>query len=116
LMLSAPLFDLPGRLSGICQLAVGDPHGSAKDRRLGYIEVRRRELSYGEAYPEIKPDAWASGTVDSWFATVIDTNPDSLKLSGDQDLALAIFERLHKALFASAAREQATVAEPQPQG
>lgn len=108
LMLSAPLFELPGRLSGICQLAVKSPDSAREDRRLGYIEVRQRELSYGEAYPEIKPDAWASGTVDSWFATVIDTEADSLKLSGDRQLARDIFGRLHKALF----KAEAT----QPQG
>jgi DNA-binding HxlR family transcriptional regulator len=114
LILSAPLFRLPGRLSGICQLAVNEPGGSRDDRRLGYLEVRRRELTYGQVYPDISPDAWASGTVDSWFATVIDTNAGKLKLSGDRKLASDIFERLHNTLFDEGAKKDAALAEARP--
>lgn len=101
LMLGSPLFELPAKLSGICQLAVRVPNGQRQRRFLGLVKVRGGKVAPGGVYPQVKPDAWASGTTDSWFSTVIDADTAGLRLSGNRDLAEAIFDGIHQALFAS---------------
>lgn len=99
LMLGGPLFKLSGEVSGVCQLAVKIPDGKKQRRSLGFVEVRSGEVNFRAVYPQVKPDAWASGTMDTWFATLIDADTSGLKLSGDRDLAEAVFDGLHRALF-----------------
>lgn len=94
----APLFELSPALSGVCQLATKAP-GDEENRALGYLQVGGGKISFGKVYPEVRPDAWASGGIETWFATVIDADSDGLKLSGDRDLASTIFASLHKGLF-----------------
>jgi bacillopeptidase F (M6 metalloprotease family) len=60
------------------------------------------KVASGGVYPQAKPDAWASGTTDTWFSTVIDADTAGLRLSGDRDLAEAVFDGVHQALFMSA--------------
>lgn len=99
LMLGGPLFKLSGEVSGVCQLAVKTPGGKKQRRSLGFVEVRSGKVNFRAVYSQDKPDAWASGTMDTWFATVIDADPSGLRMSGDRDLAEAVFEGVHKALF-----------------
>jgi DNA-binding HxlR family transcriptional regulator len=99
LMLGGPLFKLPGKTDGVCQLAVKIPDGKQQHRTLAYVEVRNGEINFGAVYPQVEPDAWAAGTTDSWFATVIDADASGLKISGDRDLASAVFDGVHRALF-----------------
>jgi DNA-binding HxlR family transcriptional regulator len=105
-MLGGPLFKLSGEVSGVCQLAVRIPDAKERRRALGYLEVRDGKMSFGAAYPQIKPDAWASGSADTWFATVIDADTTGLRLSGDRDLAGVIIDGVRKALFAGESRER----------
>jgi DNA-binding HxlR family transcriptional regulator len=102
LMLGSPLFELPAQLSGTCQLAVRVPDDRRQGRLLGLIEVLDGKVASGGVYPQAKPDAWASGTTDTWFSTVIDADTAGLRLSGDRDLAEAVFDGVHQALFMSA--------------
>lgn len=99
--LADPLLELPAQLSGICQLAarVANEDGDGERRVMDWVEVRDGEIAYGAAHPRRKPDAWASGKIGTWFSTVIDTDPRGLRLSGDRELAEALFESLHRALF-----------------
>lgn len=105
LTIAAPLLSLAPSFSGICQLAVRAPTPTEKRRRfLGMLEVREGEVAaFIEVYPQRKPDVWASATVETWFATVIDGDRTGLRLSGDRALAEALFDRIHEALFATAA-------------
>lgn len=98
-LLGGPLFKLSGSVNGVCQLAVRIPDGKEQRRALAYIEVQDGELSFGTAYPQVKPDAWVSGTADTWFATVIDADTAGLRLSGDAGLAGEIFDSVREALF-----------------
>jgi DNA-binding HxlR family transcriptional regulator len=105
LRLAAPLLDLPAQLSGLCQLAARAPDDEKQRRFMGWVEVEEGGISYGPAYPQRKPDAWVSGTVDIWFSTVADGNTRGLRVSGDRNLARTLLEHLHEALFASESEE-----------
>lgn len=105
LMLGGPLFKLSGEVNGVCQLAVKIPDGKKQQRSLGFVEVQSGRISFRAVYPQVKPDAWASGTMDTWFATVIDADTSGLKMSGDSDLAEAVFGGVHRALFDDEAGE-----------
>lgn len=99
LMLGGPLFKVSGKVSGVCQLAVKIPDGKKQQRSLGFVEVRSGRISFRGVYPQVKPDAWASGTMDTWFATVIDADTTGLRMSGNRELAEAVFDGVHAALF-----------------
>lgn len=107
LMLGGPLFEVSGEVNGVCQLAVKIPDGKKQRRSLGFVEVQSGKISFRAVYPQVKPDAWASGTMDTWFATVIDADTSGLKMSGNSDLAEAVFLGVHQALFEDAASETA---------
>lgn len=119
LMLGGPLFKLSGHVSGVCQLAVKIPDGKKQRRSLGFVEVQSGEIRFRAVYPQVKPDAWASGTMDTWFAAVIDADASGLRMSGDRDLAEAVFDGVHQALFedeAGEADQPSDVAETEAQG
>jgi DNA-binding HxlR family transcriptional regulator len=99
LLLGGPLFKLSGEVSGVCQLAVRVPDGKKQRRSLGFVEVQSGKVSFRAVYPQVKPDAWASGTMDTWFATVIDADTSGLRMSGDRDLTEAVCDSVHRALF-----------------
>lgn len=96
--IAAPMLAFPLRLSGICQLAVRAPVPGKRKRALGTIEIRAGELIFNGVHPQEKPDAWASGKSADWFAALIEGDTGCLRLSGDRDLALAIFAQIHRVL------------------
>jgi DNA-binding HxlR family transcriptional regulator len=98
LLLGRPLFKLDG-LDGVCELAVKIPEGKHQYPIPGVLEIRDGEMVFGAVPAEVKPDARASGTMDTWFATLIDADPRGLTMSGDRDLAGGVFDCLHKGLF-----------------
>lgn len=119
LMLGGPLFELSGEVSGVCQLAVKIPDGKRQRRSLGFVEVQCGKIKFRAVYPQVKPDAWASGTTDTWFAAVIDADKSGLKMSGNRELAEAVFDGLHQALFeeeTDGAEPPSRVAELEAQG
>jgi len=101
LTLAAPLLGLDPSLSGLLQIAVRPPTARGKSQRsLGLIEVRGgKVVGLAEIYPQRKPDAWASGTVDGWFTTIIDGERGDLRVSGDRILADALLGQIHSRLF-----------------
>lgn len=103
-LLGGPLFKLSGDREGICQLAVRIPAGKKQDRSLAFVEVKSGELSFGGVHPQVKPDAWASGTAATWFATVVDADTTGLRLSGNRELIGEIFDGVRAALFTDAIR------------
>jgi DNA-binding HxlR family transcriptional regulator len=111
LLLGRPLFKLPGKVSGVCQLAVKIPGSKKPLRNLGFIQVKGGEISFRGVYSQAKPDAWASGTMDTWFATVIDADTTGLRISGDRQLAKAVFDGVHEALFGDEVRKAGIRAE-----
>lgn len=106
LMLGSPLFKLSGNVSGVCQLAVKIPDGKKQRRSLGFVEVQGGEIGFRAVYPQVKPDAWASGTMDTWFATVIDADTSGLKVGGNTELAEAVFDGVRQGLFEDVAGQR----------
>lgn len=97
----APLLELAPELSGICQLAVKTPEKEQRRRFLISVEVNGGDLSVGAVYPDRKPNAWASGEIETWFSAVIDEDSQGLKMSGDCDLLRAVFDPMRHVLFES---------------
>ncbi|HEX6689475.1 MAG TPA: winged helix-turn-helix transcriptional regulator [Solirubrobacterales bacterium] len=100
LTIAGPLFELPMQVSGICQLAVRIPDGNRRRRFLGVIEAQSGKVEFDAVYPQREPDAWASGTVETWFSAIVDADTSGLKLSGDSDLVRALLDAFHGGLFA----------------
>jgi DNA-binding HxlR family transcriptional regulator len=97
-----PLLEFSTELSGICQLAAKVVDGEAQRRVMGWVEVYEGQVAFRPVYPERKPDAWVSGSTDSWFSAIADADAGGLRLSGDRNLALIVLDPPHKALFGRA--------------
>ncbi len=95
----APLLDLPGDLSGACQLAATFPTGGRRRRVLATLELRSGSAHTGAAHPWADADAWALGPIEAWFSALVDRDADGLKLSGDRRLVSIVLSRLHRAAF-----------------
>lgn len=98
-LLAIPLVRPPAQLSGTCRLAVdiqsrngGRPAGVLVGVRDGRV-VSCTTIHGGPA------DAWASGSPPTWLEAVIGGETDRLEKGGDSDLARALLEGLHSALF-----------------
>ena len=96
---AAPLVDLPPGTSGICELVARASRGQRPRRHLGLIEVDMGSVAFGSVYPQRKPDAWASGAIDDWFAAIVDGDVEALKVNGERSLPLEVFGGLHRFLF-----------------
>lgn len=104
MLVGGPLIELSGAADGTCQLAVRIPNRKRHDRSLAFVEVKNGELGFGSVYPQVKPDAWASGTAETWFSTVIEADTTGLRQNGDAALIGAIFDSVREALFSDAVR------------
>ena len=102
LAIARPLLAIEPALSGVCQVSVRAPTPEKKRRRLlPAIVVRDGEIiSFSGAYPQRKPDAWASGTSEAWLSTLIDGERRGLRVSGDRAMIDALLGSIHMALFA----------------
>jgi DNA-binding HxlR family transcriptional regulator len=98
-LLGGPLFKIPGRLNGLCRLAVEIPDGKKQQSVAGFLEVTDGRVTFAASRPDANPDAIVSGTTESWFATVLDADTADLSMGGDHKLASAIFDGVHQALF-----------------
>lgn len=98
-LLALPLLRLPSELSGSCRLGVEISNG--KERRLAgaVAQVEDGRIASCTVRLNQTADAWAIGPVTAWFRAIIGTDSDGLELGGDQQLARAILEGLHGALF-----------------
>jgi len=104
-LLTLPLLQLPSDLSGCCRMGVEMSNG--KERRLvgamAYVEQGR--IASSTVRLNRNADAWATGTPSGWLYAVIGADLSGLELGGNQDLALALLDGLHGALFGVLARE-----------
>lgn len=96
-MLALPLLSLPAGASGSCRLGVQVGNG---DVLAGVVaSVRDGKVEACATKLEREADAWAVGSADAWFATVIERDSSQLVLGGNDDLANEVVAALHKALF-----------------
>lgn len=98
-LLAMPLLQPLDELSGSCRLAAEILNG--KKRRLAgvVVEVQSGTIESCTTHLQGHTDAWALGPSAAWLNAVIEHDLDRLELGGDGQLARAIVEGLHGALF-----------------
>jgi DNA-binding HxlR family transcriptional regulator len=98
-LLVIPLLDLPADLSGTCRLAV--EVGTSNGERLAgvLVGVQEGQVSSCVASVQGHAEAWASGSASTWLRAVIEQDASKLEVGGDCDLARALVDGLHGALF-----------------
>jgi DNA-binding HxlR family transcriptional regulator len=98
-LLAVPLVVLPAENSGVCRLAIDLP--GEQDHRLAGAMVEVREGKVVACVSNLKGSAgaWALGSTAAWLAALIEDDLDQLELGGDCQLATAMVDRLHSALF-----------------
>lgn len=100
-LLAAPLPALPAHLSGSCRLAV---ELSYRKRGLAGIVLSidaGRVHSYRAGVDE-QADAWALGSASAWLEALVNADTAAVETGGDGQLAHALLESLHEALFSTA--------------
>jgi len=114
-LLSVPLLQLPGKLSGSCRLAVEISNGRKHTMAGVVVDAKAGRVVSCTTRLQGHPDAWTSGSPAAWLAALIDADPGALELGGDTSLARAVLDGLHRALFAfdaESARPPGQPAEP----
>jgi DNA-binding HxlR family transcriptional regulator len=99
LLLAVPLLSLPGDLSGSCRLTVEIQNGAGEPRLAGVmVGVEGGVVTSCTSRLGGKAEAWATGSPSRWTSAVMDQEPSLLEIGGG-DLAVALLEGLHTALF-----------------
>jgi DNA-binding HxlR family transcriptional regulator len=101
LLLSVPLLSLVDHHSGFCRLAVEIGNGGGGHRVAGVmVGVEEGRISSCSSRLEGNhATAWASGSTPAWLRAVIHQDVNRLEVGGDGQLAMALLDGLHEALF-----------------
>jgi hypothetical protein len=98
-LLTLPLLELPGDLSGSCSMAVeldegvnGSPAGVTAQVENGRVVSCKRCL-------EEDADAWAAGSAADWLDTLIEPDAERVRSGGEHSLADTLLHELHETLF-----------------
>jgi DNA-binding HxlR family transcriptional regulator len=98
-LLTVPSLQLDAELSGACRLAAS-VRNSGEERFAGVrTTVEEGQVTSCVSKLGGRADAWASGLALDWIRAVIDGDPAQLEIGGESDLALALVDGLHEALF-----------------
>jgi len=101
---SLPLLQLPEHQERSIKLGVVGTTGLDGQRGSATLTVH---VSGGGAIRSVKAkpseDAWAIGTVDTWFAALLDGDRGRMRVGGDLDLVDDCLKRLNEALWAAPA-------------
>jgi DNA-binding HxlR family transcriptional regulator len=98
-LLTLPLLELPGDLSGSCLLGV-DVEGGPRPGLAGVTAQvdGGRVVSCTRRLDE-DADAWATASAAEWLDTVIEPHAKRVRTGGDRLLAGILLDRLHRTLF-----------------
>jgi DNA-binding HxlR family transcriptional regulator len=98
-LLAIPLLRLPVEVNGSCRLAAET--STAGKRRLAGVVVEVNGGAIASCITNLRAhtDAWALGPASAWLDAVIERDTDRLEVGGDCNLAGALLEGLHEALF-----------------
>lgn len=111
-LLTAPLLRLPTEISGSCRVAAEMSNGRAQ-RLVGVmVEVAEGRVVSCAAKLGGDPDAWALGPSGAWLAAMIENDTDRLELGGNSNLAGAVIDALHTALFTARSQLPLDVGRP----
>jgi DNA-binding HxlR family transcriptional regulator len=100
-LLAVPLVNLPAEHSGLCRLAIDLPTGEGHRLAGAMAEVQEGRMVGCVSNLQGNASAWALGSASAWLGALIEEDLDQLELGGDCQLAGAILEQLHSALFRS---------------
>jgi len=100
-LLAVPLISLPSEHSGLCRLAVDLPGGDGHRLAGAMVEVQGGRIVGCVSNLEGEASAWALGSATGWLSALIEADLDQLELGGDCQLATAMLDHLHGALFRS---------------
>lgn len=96
--LALPLVELPPDLTGACRLGVQMPgEGLALAGANARVETGRVVSAEPELEPS--PESYATGSPLGWMETVIDPTAGKVNVGGDERLAHALIDGLHRELF-----------------
>jgi DNA-binding HxlR family transcriptional regulator len=103
-LLTIPLLRLSTEMTGVCRLVV-ELGGSNGDGLAGVlVGVREGQVVSCVATIRGQADAWASGSSSTWLGVVIEQDIDRLEIGGNHQLARALIDSLHSALFGALRR------------
>jgi DNA-binding HxlR family transcriptional regulator len=97
--LSLPLVELPGEMSGTVSLAVDLDEGVLGSPAGVTVRVEEGRIASCETGLESEVDAWAAAPAPDWLDTVIEPGVVEVRSGGDTELARALLDGLHEALF-----------------
>lgn len=98
-LLTLPLLELPGKLSGTCSLAVELEEGVAGSPTGVTVQIEKGSLVSCQVRLAEDVDAWASASAAAWLDTVIEGDTRQVRSGGDPDLAGTLLHALHERLF-----------------
>lgn len=98
-LLTVPSLRLDEGLSGACRLAASIRHGG--EERFAGVKATVKDGQIMSCVSKLggPANAWASGLAVDWIPAVLGGDPTRLEIGGESDLALAIIDGLHEALF-----------------
>lgn len=99
--MALPLVRLPLELRGSCRLGVRIP-GDEPLMAGATVHVEGGCITSYSPLLDEDPETWATGTPLDWCETVVDPRSGRVSAGGDIELAGALLEALHEALFGSA--------------
>jgi DNA-binding HxlR family transcriptional regulator len=104
-LLSAPLVERLQGQSGTCRFTVDVRNSEGEVVPVGVvIQVSDGRVVSCSSRIRGHVDAWASGSVSSWFGALIDQDIERLEMGGDCGLGLALLDGMHSALFGARTR------------
>jgi DNA-binding HxlR family transcriptional regulator len=99
-LLTVPLVDLRPELEGVCRLAVEVESSEGGPGPAGVVvSVEQGRVVSCLSRLRAEVDSWAWGTSPAWIGAMIGDEPDQLELGGNGDLAAALVDGVHEALF-----------------
>ncbi|MBA3866101.1 MAG: winged helix-turn-helix transcriptional regulator [Solirubrobacterales bacterium] len=98
-LLSVPLVEFSGSLSGSCQLVVEIPSGESTKSSGALVKLRNGRVESCVSSLESTPDSWASGSSAAWLRAIVMDEASELALGGDSSVVTELVQGLHGALF-----------------
>jgi DNA-binding HxlR family transcriptional regulator len=97
-LLTLPLLELPGELSGSCRLSV-EMDGWEQHLAGATAQVEDGRVTSCAVSLDDRADAWASASAGDWLDTVIEPDAKRVRTGGDRRLARVLLDGLHGTLF-----------------
>jgi DNA-binding HxlR family transcriptional regulator len=98
-LLTLPLLELPGGVSGSCRLGVELDDGALPRVAGATARVEDGRVSACAVRLDDRANAWAIASAGDWLDTVIEPDARSVRTGGDRYLGRVLLDGLHRTLF-----------------